>query len=116
MMMTALVFGNVFAVSAQTQEPTVPLSTPSEVGQTPTPAATVTESATTDAAKETPNQDITSAPETYYDKGDVEVFSGDPEGTTGNSAGEIIFMLVIFLGCLVLVAEAIISFIRKRGR
>lgn len=39
----------------------------------------------------------------------------DTEGT-GNSTGEIIFMLVIFLGSLLILAEAIVSTIRKRNR
>lgn len=52
---------------------------------------------------------------TYYDKGDVELFPGDPEGT-GNSAGEIAFMLIIVLGCLFFIVEAIVSYIRKKGR
>ena len=52
---------------------------------------------------------------TYYDKGDVELFDGEPEGT-GNSAGEIVFMLVIVGICLFFVVEAIVSWIRKHNR
>lgn len=39
----------------------------------------------------------------------------DTEGT-GNSTGEIIFMLVIFLGSLLILAEAVVSTIRKSRR
>lgn len=39
----------------------------------------------------------------------------DTEGT-GNSTGEIIFMLVIFLGSLLILAEAVVSTIRKSHR
>lgn len=112
-----LICGSIFSVGAATSEPTVPISTPSEVGQTPSPdidGENATEGVSTEAViTEVPDSNITPAP-TYYDKGDVELFSGEPEGT-GNSAGEIIFMLVIFLGCLFLVVEAIVSFIRKKG-
>ena len=52
---------------------------------------------------------------TYYDKGDVEVFDGEPD-STGNSAGEIIFMLAIVGICLFFVVEAIVSWIRKDNR
>lgn len=55
------------------------------------------------------------AEETYYNKGDVEIFDGEPEGT-GNSAGEIIFMLVIVGICLFFVVEAIVSWIRKQKK
>lgn len=39
----------------------------------------------------------------------------DTEGT-GNSTGEIIFMLVIFIGSLLILAEAVVSTIRKSNR
>lgn len=52
---------------------------------------------------------------TYYDKGNVELFDGEPDGT-GNSAGEIIFMLVIVGICLFFVVEAIVSWIRKYNK
>lgn len=52
---------------------------------------------------------------TYYDKSEVELFDGEPD-STGNSAGEIIFMLVIVGICLFFVVEAIVSWIRKHNR
>lgn len=51
---------------------------------------------------------------TYYNKGDVEAFDGEPDGGTGNSAGEIVFMLVVVLFCLFFVIEAIVSYLRKK--
>lgn len=60
--------------------------------------------------------------ETPSEKGNVVadgsdiLFDGEPDEGTGNSAGEIVFMLVIFLVCLFFVIEGVVSFIRKRKK
>lgn len=51
---------------------------------------------------------------TYYNKGEVDAFDGEPDGGTGNSAGEIVFMLIVVFVCLFFVIEAIVSYLRKK--
>lgn len=46
---------------------------------------------------------------------DKILFDGEPDNT-GNSAGEIVFMLVIVGVCLFFVVEAIVSWIKKRTK
>lgn len=65
----------------------------------------------------TPEADSATATESQSEAtaGDGVLFDGEPDNT-GNSAGEIIFMLVIVLGCLFFVVEAIVSRIKKRSK
>lgn len=94
------------------------LSVLSIQAETPTPAiadATPVRIEPTASPEPTGEAGPTAASGTYYNKGDVEEFDGTPDGT-GNSAGEIVFMLAIFLVCLFFVVEAIVHWIRKQKR
>ncbi len=100
--------GFIRPAQAETASPSIADATPALLDPTPTAEAESTataESATGESA----------ASATYYDKGAVEKFDGTP-GSTGNSAGEIVFMLAIFLFCLFFVVEAIVHWMRKRKR
>lgn len=56
------------------------------------------------------------ATETQSAASDSDIlFDGEPDNT-GNSAGEIVFMLVIVGVCLFFVVEAIVSWIKKRTK
>ncbi len=101
-----LCFGFMFSVRAETASPSIADATPALIE----PAATSEAAA---SASPEATQGITPAGGTYYDKGQVEAFDGTPDGT-GNSAGEIVFMLAIFLFCLFFVVEAVVQWIRKK--
>ena len=101
-----LCFGFLFCAQAETASPSIADATPAliEPASTSEAAASASPEAT---------QGITPAGGTYYDKGQVEAFDGTPD-STGNSAGEIVFMLAIFLFCLFFVVEAVVQWIRKK--
>lgn len=84
-------------VLAESPVPQIPDATPAIIGSYTSPSSP------------------TAAVPTYYDKGSVNEFDGTPD-QTGNSAGEIVFMIVIVLVCLFFVVEAVIGWIRKRSR
>lgn len=107
--MLILIFGFTFVLSvqAETPSPSIADATPAEIGPTGSPQAPGTTAAPETAAGNS------AAPGTYYNKGDGDLFDGTPDGT-GNSAGEIVFMLVIFLFCLFFVVEAVVHWIRKK--
>lgn len=57
----------------------------------------------------------TPAADATAEASDGILFDGEPDDT-GNSAGEIVFMLVIVGACLFFVVEAIVSWIKKHGK
>ena len=109
MLTWSLGFSFILAVQAETASPSITDATPAIIEPTPTLVADASPSPKT-------TENAEAAPGTYYDKGSVDKFEGTPDGDTGNSAGEIIFMLVIFLFCLFFVVEAIVHWIRKNKK
>lgn len=109
MLIGILGFSFILVVQAETASPSIADATPAIIESTPTLTVDASPSPKT-------TENAEAAPGTYYDKGSVDKFDGTPDGDTGNSAGEIIFMLVIFLVCLFFVVEAIVHWIRKTNK
>lgn len=102
-------FSFILAVQAETASPSITDATPAIIESTPTLVADASPSPKT-------TENAEAAPGTHYDKGSVDKFEGTPDGDTGNSAGEIIFMLVIFLFCLFLSGRTPCRFARYAPR
>lgn len=101
-------------VFAETPAPQIPDRTPTIVDSSASPEA----APGTGTAAGTPDPSgsaVTPAP-TPDNRGETDAFDGTPDNKTGNSAGAIIFMIVIVLFCLFFVIEAVVNWIRKKGR
>ncbi len=65
----------------------------------------------------TKNEGVINKQEDKSAVNDQEIlFEGEPDSSTGNSAGEIAFMLIFFLICVFFVVEGVVSFIIKRKK
>ncbi len=82
---------------------TVPVTTPSVISPTE-------EISGTDAVP-SPSDGETPAPTPHDDN--AQAFDATPDGT-GNSGGQIAFMLIIFLVCLFFIIEGIVHWLRKK--
>lgn len=90
-------------VFAETSTPQIPDRTPTIVDSSASPEATPSEVT------------VTPVP-TPDNRGETDAFDGTPDDKAGNSAGAIIFMVVIVLFCLFFVIEAVVNWIRKKGK
>ena len=101
-------------VFAETSVPQLPDRTPTIVDSSASPEATPG-TGTNEGSPDPSEATVTPAP-TPDNRGETDAFDGTPDNGTGNSAGAIIFMVVIVLFCLFFVIEAVVHWIRKKGR
>lgn len=88
---------------------TVPDSTPAAI------EPTSSQDSTADASPETPSAAVSPAPGSTSPTQSTPkpAIDGEPD-STGNSGGQIAFMLIIFLVCLFFIVEAIVHWLRKK--